>query len=189
MFGTDFVCYNIQARRVPQCWTHSISTCGCLWLKFLQVGWSGMSLLHACWFSCRMRMATSCLITLTMIPLQIFQWQWYAVLLPWAVQHLPSHTAFSIHITFCRFAVVCAYPSLVMSTVHGMPVQNIQSLSTTAVIHTHAAPQMADTHPQSSAGWHPSTPENWITTVWSCLDAFTTLYIFNLHCHDVCISS
>lgn len=37
-----------------------------------------------------------------------------------------------------------------------------------------------------SACWHPSTVRNWFTTLWSCLDGFTTWCAFyKLHCHVV----
>ena len=84
---------------------------------------------------------------------------------------------------FSGLATVWACPRLDLCLMCCMDVQNMWSQSTTVVFDTHAAPQTVLMCLWISSGQYPSTPRNWITALWSCLNGFTTWYaLFNLGC-------
>lgn len=89
---------------------------------------------------------------------------------------------------FSGLAKIWACPGLDKYTVHCLFLQKIWSQST-YVFETHAGQQMAHIQLRTSACWEHSALRLWTTTLWSCLERFTTqCIIFKLHCNAVCTS-
>lgn len=88
-----------------------------------------------------------------------------------------------------QFSLVVTMPAccgLGMTVICCLAVKNIWNQSNVPVLGTRAAQWTKSICRRISAGWHLSTPRNWNTAFWSCLDGFTTWHAtFNLQCNAV----
>ena len=147
-------------------------------------------------------------ITLSNALLQMFQHYWHATLRVCVCvcvclcasvhKHLHTQCCNSLnssdikwsdiwpHTVFSAVATLWECPVLVKSTVQCQPIQSIQRQKSPPLSWIYKQHQPAYLGLWISACRYPSTVRNWFTTLWSCLDGFTTWYAFyKLHCNVV----